>query len=196
MQYPITFKFKIVALAPQIFITDANGQTICYIKQKMFKLKEKIEIYRDETRTELLATIQANKVIDWSARYFLQTAQGEDIGSVGRRGGKSIFKAHYDVFNPGDDTSDFNIQEENPWAKVGDALFGEIPVIGALTGFVFNPKYIAKRNNGSPVMRLTKNKSFFESSFELDKVGEVTEQEELTLMFSFLMLNLLERARG
>jgi len=196
MQYPLDLSFKILAIAPQIFVRDANGQDICYIKQKLFKFKEKIEVFKDKSKSDLLATIQANKVIDWSARYFFNTADGQDTGSVGRRGAKSLLKAHYDVFNPGSEKAAFTIQEENPWAKVGDAIFGGIPLVGILSGYLFNPRYIAKRADGTPVMRLSKKRAFLESKFVLDKLDNLSEQEELTLVFSFVMLNLLERQRG
>jgi len=196
MEFPLTLKFKIVAIAPQIFITDANGNNVCYVKQKLFKLKEKIEVFSDPSKSRLVATIAANKVIDWSARYHFTGAQGDAIGSVGRRGAKSIWKAHYDVFRPEDDISDFSIQEENPWAKIGDSLFGQIPILGALTGYVFNPKYIATKADGTPVMRLTKQKAFLEAKFTIDQLAELTDKEQLDLVLSFVMLNLLERRRG
>lgn len=196
MQFPLTLKFKIIAVAPQIFITDANGNNVCYVKQKLFKLKEKIEVFSDKTKSNLVATISADRIIDWSAKYTFTGSQGDEIGSVGRRGAKSIWKAHYDVFNPGDNTTDFNIQEENPWSKVGDAIFGEIPLIGALSGYLFNPKYIATRTDGTPVMRLTKQRAFLEAKFTIDQLADLTEKEQLDLVLSFIMLNLLERRRG
>ena len=113
MQYPLTLRFKIVALAPQVFVDDANAQPICYVRQKLLKLKEQVEIFTDRTRSQKLAHIQANKVIDWSARYTFTDAQGAEVGSVGRKGMRSLWRAHYEVFNPGDEVPDFSIHEEN-----------------------------------------------------------------------------------
>ncbi|MBB5352853.1 hypothetical protein HNR46_003101 [Haloferula luteola] len=196
LQYPLQLSFKILALATQATVTDANGRTVFYTKQKIFKFKEHVEIFTDATRATRLAEIKTNKVIDWSARYFFTDSQGQAIGSVGRRGWRSLWKAHYETFNPGDDTPDFSLREENPWSKVFDSLLGEIPIIGLLTGYLFHPRYRASRIDAPAVMHLTKKPAFFEGRFLIEKCGDLTPREELNLMLSFLMLVLLERRRG
>jgi hypothetical protein len=196
IQYPLTLSFKILALASQATVTDANGRVVLHTKQKLFKFREHVEIWTDRSRATRLADIKANKVIDWSARYFSTDAQGQAIGSVGRRGWRSIWKAHYEVFNPGDQTPDFSIQEGNAWIKVADSVVSEIPLIGMLSGYFFHPSYLATRHDGAPAMRLTKQPAFWEGRFRIEKLSDLTAREELNLFLSFLMLVLLERRRG
>ena len=199
-QYPLFVSFKILAFAPQLHITDASGKSLIYVKQKLFKFKEKVEIFTDKSKSTKLGTIQANKVIDWSARYFFESndTQPRKIGSVGRKGMRSIWKASYEVFNPGDDTPDYHISEENPASKIFDSLLGQIPVIGMATSYLFNPKYLAtQKSSGEGVMRVTKKPALWEGKFQIDKLSEnLTSQQELNLIFSYIMLLLLERARG
>jgi len=195
--YPLSISFKILALAPQLTITDAHGKSLIYVKQKLFKLKEKVEIFTDKSRTTKLATIQANKVIDWSARYFFETPNGNAIGSVGRKGMRSLWKASYETFNPGDDVPDYKISEENPMAKIVDSLLGEIPILGIATSYLFHPKYAATQHtNGQVVMRVTKKPALWEGKFELEKFADLSPQQEVNLILSFCMLLLLERTRG
>ncbi len=196
IQYPLTLSFKVLALASQATITDATGRTVLYTKQKMFKFREHVEIWTDKSQGTRLAEIKANKVIDWSARYFSTDAHGNEIGSVGRRGWRSLWKAHYETFNPGDNVPDFSIHEVNPWTKVLDSLLGEIPIIGMFSGYFFHPSYLAGRANGSPAMRITKQPAFWEGRFQIEKLGDLTPREELNLFLSFMMLILLERRRG
>lgn len=196
VRYPLSLSFKILALASQATVTDAAGNTVLYTKQKMFKFREHVEIFTDKTQATKLADIRANKVIDWSARYNSTDASGRPIGSVGRKGWHSIWKAHYETFNPGDDVPDFSIREENPGAKVMDAILGGIPILGLLTGFLFHPRYLATRTSGQPAMRLTKQAAFFEGKFVIEKLGDLSPREELNLILSFLMLVMLERQRG
>ena len=196
LQYPLQLSFKILALASQATVTDATGKTVIYTKQKMFKFREHVEIFTDKSRATLLANINASKVIDWSARYNSTDASGQPIGSVGRKGWRSIWKAHYETFNPGDDVPDFSIQEENPGAKVMDSLLGGIPIIGMATGYFFHPKYLAARTDGQQAMRLTKQAAFWEGRFKIEKLGVASPREELNLILSFLMLVMLERKRG
>ncbi len=196
LTYPLSFRFKILALAPQIYVTDATGRQVCYVKQKMLRLREKVEVYTDDTRTSLLATIEADRILDWSARYTFRDPQGQELGAVGRRGMKSLWSAHYEVFAPGSREPSFTVREENPVAKLLDGFISEIPVLGMFSGYMFHPRYLASRANATPVQRLTKQNAFFEGRFELTEAGETTEHEKTALILTFLMMNLLERSRG
>ncbi|MFM7605499.1 MAG: hypothetical protein ACKO8Z_09905 [Prosthecobacter sp.] len=196
MNFPLTLTFKFFALSPQIFVNDAAGGAVCYVKQKLFRLREKIELFKDASRSELLATIEADRIIDWSAKYTFKSPSGSAFGSVGRRGMTSIWRAHYEVFPPASGAPSFTIREENPMAKIADALVGEIPIVSFFTGYMIHPKYLATRPDGTPVMRLTKQASLIERRFTIDLLTPADENEQAALVMSFLMMNLLERSRG
>src|SRR5687767_13614299 len=123
MNYPIDFSFKILAIASQIYIRDANGSLMAYVKQKLFKLKEDINVYADENQTQLLFNIKADRVLDFSAKYNFSDARGNFLGSIKRKGMRSIFKANYEIYDPSD-TQVMKINEENGWVKVVDSLIG------------------------------------------------------------------------
>lgn len=196
VEYPLTLSFKVLALSAQVTVTDVRGRVVLHTKQKLFSFREKIEVFTDTSRSVLLAKVEANKVIDWSARYFASDAFMAPIGSVGRRGWRSLWRAHYEVFNPGDHLPDFTIREANAWAKVGDSLLQQIPVIGILSAYLFHPQYLASRADGALAMRMTKLPAFFEGRFQLDRLGELSAREELNLILAFLMMVILERRRG
>jgi hypothetical protein len=196
MNYPLTFRFKLLALSPQIYVTDAAGNEVCYVKQKLFRLREKVEVHTDSSQRQLLCTIEADRIIDWSAKYTFRDAAGNELGAVGRRGMRSLWSAHYDVFAPGMAEPLFSIREENPFAKLMDGFLSEIPIVGIFSGYLFHPKYLAARTDGTPVMRLTKQPAFFEGRFQLEQIGEASESEQTAIMLSYLMMNLLERSRG
>ena len=42
LHFPLTLRMKLMALAPQFYVSDKNNRPIAYIKQKLFKLKEDI----------------------------------------------------------------------------------------------------------------------------------------------------------
>lgn len=196
MEFPLRFRFKLIAFAPQIYVTDATGGTISYIRQKLLRLKEKIDVFADETRSRSLGSIQADRIIDWSARYHFSDSTGKTIGSMGRKGMRSLWRAYYEASVGGTTAPAFVIREEKPFVKLLDGLIGGIPVIGVFSGYFLHPSYIATRPDGSAVMRLTKEPAFFEGRFRLDKLTEISVPEETTLIFAFLMVNLLERQRG
>jgi uncharacterized protein YxjI len=194
MNYPLDLSFKLLALASQIYVRDAQGNLVFYVKQKMFKLKEAITVFADEAQTQPQFTINADRVLDFSARYHFAAANGAPVGSIKRQGMKSLWKARYDIME-GENVV-MTIQEENGWIKVLDALVGEVPVVGMFTGYLFNPSYIVARADGTQVMRLTKQPAFFEGKFKLELIGQLHPQEEVRTVLGVLMMLLLERSRG
>jgi len=166
------------------------------VKQKLFRLREKVEVHTDSSRQQLLCTIEADRIIDWSAKYTFRDASGRELGAIGRRGMRSIWSAHYDVFAPGSSSPLFSIREENPFAKLIDGFISEIPIVGFLSSYLFHPKYLASRTDSTPVMRLTKQAAFFEGRFQLEQLGDASEGEQTAIMLGYLMMNLLERSRG
>ncbi|MFT3745161.1 MAG: hypothetical protein QM785_12820 [Pyrinomonadaceae bacterium] len=195
MNYPLTLSFKLLAIASQIYVRDANGSLIGYVKQKLFKLKENIDVFADEGQTQLLFNIKADRMLDFSAGYNFTTANGQSLGSVRRRGMRSIFKANYEIFGPAG-SQVMQIHEENGWVKVMDSLLGEVPILGMFTGYFFNPSYIVQRLDGTPVARLHKQPAFFEGAFALDQLAQLSGDEETVVLLSVLTMTLLERARG
>jgi len=192
--YPLELNFKIGTIANDFTVTDGNQKTVAYVKQKMFKLKEAISVFKNDSKTELLYKINADRMIDFNANYSFDKS-GVTIGKVGRKGRKSILKAHYNIFNDADQQL-FTINEENPWAKVFDTLLCEIPLVGIFSGYFFNPKYIVKNNEGTIVARLSKEKSFFGRRFKLEKTDKFSAQEGEMILLSIMMMSLLERRRG
>jgi hypothetical protein len=89
MGYPLQLSFKVIALSPQISITDATGRLLLYVKQKAFKLKEAVTVFADREQTVPLYAIAADRVLDFSAQYTITNAQGQVLGAVRRRGWSS-----------------------------------------------------------------------------------------------------------
>lgn len=197
MQYPITLNFKILAIAPQIFVRDANGTELMYVKQKLFKFKEAINIFSDQSQSNRLYQINADRVIDFSARYNFSNYQDIGLGSIKRQGMRSLWKATYDIYQ-GDNVV-FQIKEENALIKFMDAAFGEIPIIGMFSGYIFNPVYLVTHpgQDDAVVMRIVKKPALLESNFIIEQVdSSLSDQEEELILLGILMMVLLERSRG
>lgn len=194
MNFPLDLSFKKVALNPQVKVSDASGNVVLYTKQKAFKLKEAVTVFADVEQTRPLYTINADRVLDFNAKYNIADTAGRSLGAIARKGRKSLWRAQYEVMDGGGQT--MTIQEENGWVKVGDALFGEIPILGIFSGYVFNPSYLLTNTAGAPLMRLAKQPAFMEGKFRVEKLAEMSDPEETRAVLSFLMMVLLERRRG
>ena len=193
--YPLTLSFKIIAIAPQVKVTDAAGQTVLYVRQKALALREDVRIYADEQQQQQLLQLNADRILDWSANYRIRTAQGEDLGNVRRRGMRSLWKATYEVTGP-DGQPAAVIHEESAWIKVLDQLVGELPVIGMVLPMFVNPAYLVESADGRTVLRMKKEPAFLEGRFTIEQRGDLTDREEQLLLASLLMMVLLERQRG
>jgi uncharacterized protein YxjI len=195
MKFPLSLSFKIIAIASQIYIRDADGDLIGYVRQKLFKLKEDINIFADENQSRLLYNIKADRVLDFSPRFNFTDSRGLSLGSVKRRGMRSLWRADYEIADASG-AEVMQIREENGWVKVVDALIGELPVVGMFTGYFLHPSYIVSRTGGTPVARVAKTPAMFEGKFRLEQLGPMSEEEEQCVFLSVLTMVLMERSRG
>lgn len=195
LNYPLDFKFKITTLASDFNITDKNGSSVAYVRQKMFKLKEDVIVFNDESKTKELFKIQANQWIDFNASYSIKDTIGKSFGRLARKGVRSIWKSTYEVLDE-NDKAKFTITEDNAWVKFFDNMVGEIPVIGMFTGYFLNPSYTVKGMDGKEYFKLKKMPSMFGRRFQLDRMVDIDDEDESLVVLSLLMMVLLERARG
>lgn len=195
MEFPLQLSFKVVAISPQISVTDASGRLLFYVKQKAFKLKEAVTVFADQEQTRPLFRIAADRVLDISAQYHFEDASGNPLGMLQRRGMRSLWKAHYEIHRGGGPI--LSIREENPWVKVVDGLLGEVPLLGMLTGYFFHPAYrVSRAADDTPVLRAVKQPAFWEGRYTVERMGELSDNDRTLAVLSLLMMLLLERRRG
>ncbi|MEL6312203.1 MAG: hypothetical protein AAFQ17_07575 [Pseudomonadota bacterium] len=97
-QYTIRRKIlKILGAAFHIY--DADGNVIGYCKQKAFRFREKLILFTDESENETLLTIDARTVLDFGTTYDVGDPQGQRIGSVRRKGFKSMARDEWAVLD-------------------------------------------------------------------------------------------------
>jgi len=194
MQYPLELRFKILTLSQQISVVDANKKPILHVKQKMFRFKERVEVFSDSTLSRKLFEINADRMIDFSASYHFTGADGSDWGAVRRKGMRSLWSAQYEIYENG--IVDMHINEDEPWKKLVESLLGEIPFIGFLFIYLLNPSYTISMADGVPALRVTKKPSIFERYFVIEKLADIEEDDELRALLALLMMVLLEKNRG
>ena len=193
--FPIKFTFKITSLANDFRAIDAHGNMIAYVRQKMFKFKENIQIFGDEQKTQLNYEIQANKWLDFSAAYGFTDKNGRHLGKVARKGWSSLWRANYEIIDQFENPQ-YSIREENGWVKVLDGLLGQIPILNILTGYFLNPSYKVMDKNETIIARIKKDASFWGRHFTVDKLKEFDKDDGERIMLSLMMMILLERNRG
>lgn len=93
-------KQKVLTIGHKFFIENGSGMRIGFCKQKLFKLKEDIRIYTDESMSQELLLVKQQQILDWSGTFKVTDSMtGEDIGFVGRKALKSIFRDTWKLFD-------------------------------------------------------------------------------------------------
>lgn len=195
LNYPLTLKFKFGVINPQFSVVDMGGKPVAYVKQKAFKLKEDITVFKTEAQTDQRFKIKADRWLDYNASYSFTDNGGKERGRLVRKGSRSIWKAEYELYDEAG-KQDLLIQEDNPWVRVADHFLGEIPILGALTGYLFNPTYNVTRPDGTQVATFKKKPDLISRAFELEKNAGFEDGEETRLVLGVMMMVFLERARG
>lgn len=94
---------KVFDIAPKFHFYDPEGNVIGFLKQKVFKLKEDIRLYADESATQELLTIKARSVLDISATYDVTDARQQmKVGALRRKGLKSILIDEWSILDGND----------------------------------------------------------------------------------------------
>ncbi|MCX6058279.1 MAG: hypothetical protein NTW69_09020 [Chloroflexi bacterium] len=96
-------KRQVFALAGKFRFYDPSGKLVLFSEQKMFKLREDIRVFSDETKTQEVLMIKARQIIDFSAAYdVVDSATEQKIGALRRKGLASLLRDEWEIL----DTSD------------------------------------------------------------------------------------------
>ncbi len=96
-------KRQVFALAGKFRFYDPSGKLVLFSEQKMFKLREDIRVFSDETKTQEVLMIKARQIIDFSAAFdVVDSGTGQKIGALRRKGLASLLRDEWEIL----DTSD------------------------------------------------------------------------------------------
>lgn len=96
-------KRQVFALAGKFRFYDPGGRLVLFSEQKMFRLREDIRVYADEGKQQEVLMIKARQIIDFAAAYdVVDSATGEKVGVLRRKGWSSILRDEWEVLNAQD----------------------------------------------------------------------------------------------
>lgn len=103
-QFPhYLLKRQAIALTGKFRFYDPAGRQVMFSEQKMFKLKEDIRVYSDESKMQEVLSIKARQVLDFSAAYdVVDTEMNQKVGALRRRGLQSILRDEWEVLDAND----------------------------------------------------------------------------------------------
>ena len=93
-------KRQAIALTGKFRFYDPSGNLVLFSEQKMFKFKEDIRVYSDESKTQEILIVKARQVIDFSAAYdVIDASNNEHVGTLRRKGLKSMLRDEWEILN-------------------------------------------------------------------------------------------------
>ncbi|MDK1027771.1 MAG: hypothetical protein QGM50_05325 [Anaerolineae bacterium] len=116
-------KRQIFALTGKFRYFDPSGKLVMYVEQKMFKLREDIRVYSDESKTQEVLQIKARQIIDFSAAYdVIDSAENKKVGTLRRKGFRSMLRDEWEVLDVNDQVIG-KLFEDNIWLALLRRLF-------------------------------------------------------------------------
>jgi len=103
-QFPqYLLKRQVFALTGKLRFYDPQANLVLFVAQKMFRLREDIRVYSDESKTQELLLIKARNIVDWAAAYDVaDPATGQKVGVLRRKGWKSMLRDEWEVLDVND----------------------------------------------------------------------------------------------
>jgi len=93
-------KRQAIAMTGKFRFYDPNGQLVLFSEQKMFKLREDIRVYSDESKSQEVLSIKARQIVDFSAAYdVVDATNNEHVGTLRRKGLRSMLRDEWEVLN-------------------------------------------------------------------------------------------------
>ena len=121
-------KRQVFALTGKFRFFDPNGKLVLFSEQKMFKLREDIRVYSDESKTQEVLMIKARQIVDFSAAYdVVDSATGEKVGALRRKGLASLLRDEWEVLDVGDNVVGKLFEDSMGLALVRRFLSGLVP---------------------------------------------------------------------
>ena len=120
-------KRQVLALTGTIRLYNPHEQVVLYSRQKMFRLKEDIRVYSDETKTQELLYIQARQIIDFSAAYDVyDSLSQEKVGALRRKGFRSMLRDEWEVLDASDQPVGRLFEDDPTLALLRRLLLGSL----------------------------------------------------------------------
>ncbi len=103
-QFPTyVLKRQAIALTGKFRFYDPAGNLVMFSEQKMFRLREDIRVFSDESKSQEVLSIKARQILDFSAAYdVVDTAYNQKVGVLRRRGLQSLLRDEWEVLDASD----------------------------------------------------------------------------------------------
>lgn len=116
---------QVFALAGKFRMYDPMNNLVMYSEQKMFRLREDIRVYADESKTREVLSIKARQIMDFSAAYDVVDVElNQKIGALRRKGLRSLLRDEWEVLDENDNVKGLLFEDSMGLALLRRFLLG------------------------------------------------------------------------
>ncbi len=131
---------KITVFANKYLIYQANpdggkGELLAFAQQKRLAFREKVTFYADEAKTQAVFSFRAEKVVDIHGRYFVEDANGQQVGSFKKEFARSLINSTWTIFDTNNQPA-MQVVESNHALAIMRRFGGLVPIVGAFSEIV------------------------------------------------------------
>jgi hypothetical protein len=109
-----------------LYEVSADGQPVCFVRQKRMALREDLRAFADESETQEVFRIKARSVVDIGGRYDVTAPDGPAIGALVKVLGASLIRSTWRVLGA-DDEELFVATERSMAVAIGRRVAGFLP---------------------------------------------------------------------
>jgi uncharacterized protein YxjI len=113
-------KRQVFAFTGKLRFFDPQGTLALFVEQKMFRLKEDIRVYSDETKSQEILLIKA------AAYDVTDAATGQKVGVLRRKGWSSMVRDEWEVLDVNDQPLGSLIEDSMGYALLRRFLLGSL----------------------------------------------------------------------
>lgn len=115
----------------------AKANMIGFAEQKRLAFKEKVNFFSDKSKSTLVFSFRAEKVMDVHGKFFVEDAENKRIGAFKKEFKKSLLNSTWNILDV-NDTVALTISESNKSLAIMRRFVGWIPFIGESFEFATN----------------------------------------------------------
>lgn len=118
---------QVFAFTGKFRVYDASENLLLYSEQKMFKLREDIRVYSDESKMQEVLAIKAREILDFSAAYdVVDSLSGQKVGALRRKGLRSLLRDEWEMLDANDQLRGMLFEDSMGQALLRRLLLGSL----------------------------------------------------------------------
>jgi len=178
---------KVVTVGNKYWIEDYSGNILGFCRQKLFKLKEDIRIYTDESQSQELFCIKQKQILDAFGNFgVLDSGSGALLGSIKRDWLSSAFATDkWEIYNPTNQLI----------GKIEETSAGSALARKYLPGGGLIPEKMTLELNGVPVAEINQSFKIIGDIWEMICKQIPPDFDRRVLLATMLLMGTIERSR-